>query len=186
MVPLVTASIPSPERSAVALAVGHLPADRVRLREILSQGNWKLYEASDCAEALALLRDQRVPVLLCEHDHADGHWEDLLKAVAELPAPPNLIVYSRLADESLWAQVLNLGGLDVLMTPFEPAEVLRVTFAACRRWEYDFVVSTAREATHTRRPTAVKAAPAEEEWLRASTGDGTRSSVAEAVRMKEA
>jgi len=70
-------------------------------------------------------------------------------------------VYSRLADESLWAQVLNLGGFDVLMTPFEPAEVLRVTFAACRRWEYDFVVSTAREATHTRRPTVVKAAPAE-------------------------
>ena len=122
----------------VALAVSPLPADRVRLREILSQGNWKLHEASDCCGALALLRGQSVPVLLCERDHADGNWEDLLKATARLPAPPNLIVFSRLADESLWAKVLNLGGFDVLMTPFEPEEVLRVTFAAWSRWECDY------------------------------------------------
>jgi hypothetical protein len=78
---------------------------------------------------LALLQDQNVPVLLCERDHADGNWEDLLKATARLLAPPSLIVIYRLADASLWAQVLNLGGFDVLMTPFEPEEVLRVSFA---------------------------------------------------------
>ena len=72
-------SIPSPGGAAV-LAVSPLPTDRVRLREILSQGNWKVNEASDCSEALALLRGQSVPVLLCERDHADGNWEDLLKA----------------------------------------------------------------------------------------------------------
>jgi DNA-binding response OmpR family regulator len=76
----------------------------------------------------------------------DGNWENLLKATARLPAPPNLIVFSRLADESLWARVLNLGGFDVLMTPFEPEEVLRITFAAWSRWEYDLVASTAKDA----------------------------------------
>jgi hypothetical protein len=30
-----------------------------------------------------------------------------------------------------------VGGFDVLITPFQPAEVLRVTFAAWIRWEYD-------------------------------------------------
>ena len=97
-----------------------------------------MHEASDCREALALLRGQSIPVLLCERDHADGSWEDLLSATAKLPAPPNTIVFSRLADESLWAEVLNMGGFDVLITPFEPEEVLRVTFAAWSRWEYDF------------------------------------------------
>ncbi|MGO4885525.1 MAG: hypothetical protein ACLP59_32585 [Bryobacteraceae bacterium] len=126
------------ERTALVLAVSPLTADRVRLRDILSRGNWKLHEASDCREALALLRGLSVPVLLCERDHADGNWEDLLKATAGLPAPPNLIVFSRLADECLWAEVLNLGGFDVLMTPFEPEEVLRVTFAAWSRWESDY------------------------------------------------
>jgi DNA-binding response OmpR family regulator len=128
------------------LAVSPLPAVRVRLREILSQGNWTLHEASDCGEALALLRDESVAVLLCEHDQPDGDWADLLTASARLPAPPNLIVFSRLADASLWAKVLNLGGFDVLMTPFEPEEVLRVTFAAWSRWECDSVSSTSKEA----------------------------------------
>jgi|SRR5581483_7556788 DNA-binding response OmpR family regulator len=131
-------SIPSPARTAAVLAVSPLPADRLRLREILSPRNWELHEASDCSEALAFLRDQSVPVLLCERDHSDGSWEDLLAAAARLRAPPNLIVFSRLADESLWAEVLNMGGFDVLITPFEPEEVLRVTFAAWSRWECDF------------------------------------------------
>jgi DNA-binding response OmpR family regulator len=170
--------IPSPERTAVALAVSPLPADRARLREILSQGNWKLHEASDCCGALALLRGQSVAVLLCERDHADGDWEDLLKATVRLPDPPKLIVFSRLADESLWAKVLNLGGFDVLMTPFEPEEVLRVTFSAWSRWERDFGASTAKEATRTGRPAAVKAAPPEDDWLRAEREIRTRSSAA--------
>jgi DNA-binding response OmpR family regulator len=123
-----------------------MPADRVRLREILSQGNWELHEASGCSQALALLRSQRIPVLLCERGHADSGWKELLEATARLPAPPNLIVFSRLADESLWAEVLNLGGFDVLMRPFEPEEVLRVTFAAWSRWDCDFVASGAKGA----------------------------------------
>jgi hypothetical protein len=45
------------------------------------------------------------------------------------PFPPSLIVFSCLADEFLWAEVLNLGGFDVRMTPFEPEEVLRVAFS---------------------------------------------------------
>jgi len=139
-------SIPSPEGTAAVLAVSPLPADRIRLREILSQGNWKLHEASDCCEALALLRDHSVTVLFCERDHADGNWEDLLSATARLTTPPNLIVFSRLADESLWAKVLHLGGFDVLMAPFEPEEVLRVSFAAWSRWECDSVASTVNEA----------------------------------------
>ena len=40
------------------------------------------------------------------------------------PFPPSLIVLSCRADEFLWAKVLNLGGFDVLMTPFEAEEVL--------------------------------------------------------------
>jgi DNA-binding NtrC family response regulator len=155
-----------------------LPAVRVRLREILSQGNWELHEASDCCGALALLRDRSIPVLLCQRDHADGNWEDLLKATARRLDPPNLIVFSRLADESLWTKVLNLGGFDVLMMPFDPEEVLRVTFAAWSRWERDSVARTSKDATRTGRPTAVKAVPSEEDCLRAEREIRTRSSAA--------
>jgi hypothetical protein len=44
-------------------------------------------------------------------------------------------VSSRLADESLWAEVLNLGGYDLLQTPFEPSELFRVLHLAWLSWE---------------------------------------------------
>ena len=74
------------------------------------------------AAALASLHDHSVPVLLCESDYAGGDWEDLLTATERMPAPPNLVVFSRLADESLWPEGRKLGGFDVLITPSEPEE----------------------------------------------------------------
>ena len=177
--------IQSPEETAVGLAVSPLPADRARLREILSQGNWKLYEASDCCEALAMLRDRSVAVLPCERDHADGNWEDLLKAAVRVRAPPNFIVFSRLADESLWAKVLNLGGFDLLMTPLEPEEVWRITLAAWNRWERDFVSNTAKGATRTGNSAAVQPAPQEDGRLWAERERETRSSAAAADGLYE-
>ncbi len=85
------------------------------LREILSRENLNLHEASDCREALALLRDENVLVFPRVHDHADGNWQDL--ASARLPAPSDLVVFYRLADEPLRARVLTLGGLDLRITP---------------------------------------------------------------------
>jgi PleD family two-component response regulator len=81
--------LPAPERTAPLLAVSSLPADRARLREILSQENWKLHEASDCRRALPSLRDHSVPVLLCDRDYADVDRGDLLTATERSPAPPN-------------------------------------------------------------------------------------------------
>jgi Protein of unknown function (DUF2934) len=49
--------------------------------------------------------------------------------------PPPLIVADCLADERLWAEVLNLGGYDLLAKPFDANGVLQVVSAACRRWE---------------------------------------------------
>jgi DNA-binding response OmpR family regulator len=138
--------VPSPEAIAAVLEVSALPADGLRLQEILSQGSWKLHEASDCCETLALSRDESVPVLRCERDHADGNRDDLLTPQRAFRLRRILIVFSRLAEESFWAKVLSLGGFDVLMTPFEPEEVLRVAFSAWSRWECGFVASSAREA----------------------------------------
>jgi DNA-binding NtrC family response regulator len=137
---------PSPYRTAAVLAVSPLSADLLRLHEILSPRNWTLRQASACRDALALLRVENCPVLLCERDQPDGNWKDLLSATTGLPAPPKLIVFSRLANESLWAEALNLGGFDVLITPFEEEDVLRVTFAAWSHWENDFAAGVPKKA----------------------------------------
>ena len=102
------------------------------LREIRSQGNSKLHEASDCRKSLALLREKSVPALPCEREHADGDWEDLLIIMTSLPAPPNRIVFSRLAEEALWPRVLNLGDFDRLRKPVEPYIKESMTFSLRR------------------------------------------------------
>ena len=47
---------------------------------------------------------------------------------------PNVIVTAAISDEALWAEVLNLGGYDVLAQPFDSIEVSRVVSSAWRRW----------------------------------------------------
>jgi hypothetical protein len=48
------------------------------------------------------------------------------------PVPIPLIVASRLADDKLWAEVLNLGGSDVLALRFDHDEVIRSVSLAWR------------------------------------------------------
>lgn len=48
---------------------------------------------------------------------------------------PVLIVVSRVVDDGLWAEVLNLGGYDVLATPFRAREVIRSVSFAWRHWQ---------------------------------------------------
>jgi DNA-binding response OmpR family regulator len=45
-----------------------------------------------------------------------------------------MVVASRLADERLWAEVLNLGGYDLLVKPFNSIEVIRSMSLAWQRW----------------------------------------------------
>ena len=122
-----------PESGLVALVVSPCRGDLLSLRGILPS-NWTLYVASDAAEAKQILRQTSFPVILCERELPDGNWKDLLVAVAGIQSPPLLIVTSRLADEYLWAEVLNLGGYDVLSKPFNSIEFIQVTSMAWRRW----------------------------------------------------
>lgn len=85
-------------------------------------------------EAADHLRNSASSVVICERDLPDGDWKDILKETADMAPPPLLLVVSRNADESLWAEVLNLGGYDVLLKPFERSEVLRVISMAWRHW----------------------------------------------------
>jgi len=88
--------------------------------------------SADCEQALGHLIDSRVSVVICEALLPDGNWKDLLAGMASAQASPVLVVTSNVADESLWAEVLNLGGYDVLAQPFDREEVARVVRSALR------------------------------------------------------
>ena len=109
--------------------------DHVSLRRILSRDRWKVHEARSYREAMSALCADRMPVVICESSLPDGNWKDVLGQVAPMADAPRLIVTSFHADDRLWAEVLNMGGFDVLLKPLDESEVLRVVDLAWRNWE---------------------------------------------------
>jgi DNA-binding response OmpR family regulator len=61
---------------------------------------------------------------------------DVLDNLKLLRHAPPLIVTSRLADERLWAEALNLGAYDVLAKPFDPQELNRSMNLAFLHWRH--------------------------------------------------
>ena len=125
------AAVPA-ETEKSALLVSPLAEDHEFLGQIFVQHDWILHGTRTLGSALALLRDQPMPVVITERDLPLGDWKDILVAIQQLPHPPLLVVTSRLADEYLWTEVLNLGGHDVLAKPFQAVELRWVLESAWR------------------------------------------------------
>ena len=96
------------------LSVSPLRQDHLALEAIFGHSKWKLLCGDDRVSALPLLEKHNIAVVLCEADVQRRTWVDLLESFRDVPHPPSLIVASRLADERLWAEALNLGAWDVL------------------------------------------------------------------------
>ena len=122
-------------RTRSALLVSAIEENREYLGQVFSQQGWTLYKARTLESAMDLLRRCPVPVVVTERDLPLGDWKNVLAAIQQLPRTPLLIVTGRLADEYLWAEVLNLGGHDVLSQPFQVTELLWVFSNAWRMGE---------------------------------------------------
>jgi DNA-binding response OmpR family regulator len=104
-------------------------------QDFSGQSAWKLLKADGIRASLAFLKRHEVSVVLCERDLApEETWIDILETIRHLPHSPSLIVTSRLADDRLWAEALNLGAWDVLAKPFDPTELLRSVKSAWHHW----------------------------------------------------
>lgn len=96
---------------------------RAQLRLILAGRNVEIYQTANLKRALRKMRRDRPSVMICDRD-----WRGMLDVANETP----VIVTGSSLDEPVWAEVLNRGGYDVLVQPFDASEVLRVVDAALR------------------------------------------------------
>jgi DNA-binding NtrC family response regulator len=115
------------------LVVSPMEEDQGYFRLLFPIPVWRVLSVGSVRDAARVLEARPVGVVLTEHDLADGTWSDLLELAASAQWSPPVVVVSRHADEAMWAQVLNLGGYDVLMKPFDATEVRRVVDMAVRR-----------------------------------------------------
>ena len=117
------------------LSISPFEEDHARLEAIIGKVS-KLVTAQSFSAAKRFLESQNVFLVICERDSPPTTWIECLDYIQSLPTPPFLIVTSRLADERLWAEVLNLGGWDVLAKPFDAREVLRTVRSTMERYRY--------------------------------------------------
>jgi len=126
---------PGPETALhVVLSVSPNQEEHASLERIF-QSAWTVIASATVASALFVLREMPIPIVVCDGDTTSVSWGEMLDHISLLPDPPLLIVASRLSDERLWAEALNLGAWDVLVKPFNAAEVTRTVNIACQHWQ---------------------------------------------------
>ena len=123
------------KESVSALLAGAYEEDRLLVRDVFRKSGWRLFEAAVRRRATECLKRHTVHVVIVKSDMPDWRWQEALNHLRCLAHPPLLIVTSRTADEYLWAEVLNIGGWDVLSQPFERDEVVRVVASARRHFD---------------------------------------------------
>jgi len=118
----------------LVLSVSPNHEDCASLEGILDS-EWTVIAGSTIASALSALREIPIPIVIYDCDVSSGSWSEMLERISLLPHPPLFILSSRLADERLWAEALNLGAWDVLAKPFESDEVIRIVTIATQHWQ---------------------------------------------------
>ena len=101
------------------LSVSPFPDDPDAVERILHPPQWNVHKARTLKSAMAVFKRNRPPLIVCECNLGQETWRELLAEITLTPEPPLLIVASRLADDYLWAEALNLGAYDVLAKPFD-------------------------------------------------------------------
>jgi hypothetical protein len=141
-------ALEKPDPSITALLVSPVIGDLLLFRETFAERGWSLHEALDCEEALAVIRQLSIPVVICYDSLPNGNWKTLLGATARLPRPPRIVVSSVSARFELSEEVRGRGGYSVLVPPVDVEEIEVVVQLASRSWF--------RQWRHSRTPHANK------------------------------
>ncbi len=116
------------------MLASHVDEDHRFLKRVFDQRRWYLIATRTVEGALSLLQRYSIPVVVTERDLPGGGWKAMLAGLEHLRRAPLLVVASRLADDYLWAEALNLGAHDVIAKPFRTSELEWVLENAWRRW----------------------------------------------------
>lgn len=117
--------------------------DAVCIERMLSGTSLVLDHAASLAAARVLLARNRYGAVLTESALPDGGWLDVLEEVRRAGPAPDVIVTRPVVDARFWAEVLNLGGYDMLAQPFSEEEVRHVLENACSRIQHDCSLTAA-------------------------------------------
>src|SRR5262249_9556412 len=123
------------DQVATALLISPHESDHSYFEGLFSRTNWKLHQARSSAEAVALLRQCSIPVVIIDEAPEDAGWKELLHALRQSGPLAKLLVATLMASGGLWTEVLNAGAYDILVRPFDQQEVLHSISMAWLAWK---------------------------------------------------
>jgi DNA-binding NtrC family response regulator len=143
-VPGVTVSRITPDsglEGSILLAVSPFEDDLAALRRIFSRSRWKLHQCRNCPEALALLRQKHVPIVIADRAVPGGGWRRLAHEVQRLSPAPKLIVAHRFSETHSIGHILDEGAYNIIAKPFSKSEVFQAVGFAWQQWKRERVAS---------------------------------------------
>jgi DNA-binding NtrC family response regulator len=107
---------------------------RLPLLDALESCGIEVLPVCDCNEARRMLETKPpVQVVITDSALPDGNWRRVLEIVAQECTNIEVVVSLRLGDSTLWLDVLEQGGYDVLVEPYQDEEIRRIVEAAVAR-----------------------------------------------------
>lgn len=104
---------------------------RFGLLAILEQSGMDVYVAGNFRDAHQKLSEQAsYDLLFVGAELPGGDWQRLVQAILDSGKTCEVIVCARLADEQLWADVLQCGAYDLIPEPYDEREVARIARSA--------------------------------------------------------
>lgn len=128
-------------RSTIVAAIAR-EEDRRELERILAPCRWALIWVRTAPEAVEAVLQTDAPIVISDDSLTEGEWRQLWSQLAANVRPPMFILASRVADDGLWAELLNLGGYNLLSMPFYPEEVIRTVHGALLAWQTKQAINT--------------------------------------------
>lgn len=128
-----------PAREPIRLvAITQNLEDAATLRKIANSQGWQIEIVGSSAAALASLKNEPAPLVICDSELSGESWHDVLAKITGHPQAVCVLLASRVADDYLWRQVIRNQGYDIVVKPFQAEELRRsVTFAwSWRGWAY--------------------------------------------------
>jgi len=117
------------------LAITRGADEKAALARIAADLQWKLSIAESADEAVQLLGDEPLPLVICDRD-LPGDWRQTVACIANRRDVLCVVLASSVIDDYLWDEVIKQRGYDVVSKPFEADQLRRaVTFAwSWKRW----------------------------------------------------
>jgi DNA-binding NtrC family response regulator len=115
---------------ATALVVSPFVSDHLVLRTLFSPRGWVLHSAFTFQEALHLLSEEAIPVVICHRPLLDGDWRVLAKWNQQRQRALKVIVVSKAGDPTLATAAEEGNAFGALFTPFDLEEAESIILRA--------------------------------------------------------